>query len=633
MKNFFTFLTICFCSFSAFSQTVYSESDLDGGLPVDWTADTDWQIGSAAALGSQYFPIPGVTGGNVAAFNDDDLGNGHVGGGAITTSAIDLTDAEGQVFLIFDSYFLNGDYGGLDETARVSVSTDMGATYTMVEDLAGDQTGFESIAINISSYIGETIMVQFAYDDGATWNYGWAIDNVSISSLPAREIELVAVTGERFFNIGTDKEITGTVKNNGGDVITSFDVTWSDGTNDFTQTIEGVSIAPFATAEFTHPDMLSIAEAVAYEYTVTVSMPNGEMDGNPDNNSGESYASGLAFNPTKAVVVEEATGTWCPWCPRGTVGMEYMEDTYPETFIGIAVHNGDPMVVTEYDSNLGVGGYPSSHVDRFVLDTDPAAANLEALHNARLTDVTPVAVDQNITYDADTRTIEVEVTANFAAAAWGDYRINLVITEDGVTGTGSGYAQANNYAGGGQGPMGGYENLPSTVPADQMVYDHVARAILGGFEGTADVISDAVLANDVYTQSYTYVLPADYDESLVNVIAMVLDGESGSIMNAQKQHLSDFFVGTNDVYRNDLAKVYPNPFSDEALVELNMETASDVSLRVINSVGQVMVATNYGSLSGKNVLPIDGTNLSNGVYMIHITMGDVLITKRVTLSK
>ena len=92
-------------------------------------------------------------------------------------------------------------------------------------------------------------------------------------------------------------------------------------------------------------------------------------------------------------------------------------------------------------------------------------------------------------------------------------------------------------------------------------------------------------------------------------------------------------IDNKNVYRNDLVKVYPNPFSDQALVELDINTISEVNIRLINSMGQVIVERTYGSLSGKNVLPIDGTNLSDGIYMIHITMDDVLITKRVIFSK
>ena len=331
--------------------------------------------------------------------------------------------------------------------------------------------------------------------------------------------------------------------------------------------------------------------------------------------------------------MEEATGTWCGWCPRGTVGMAYMEDTYPETFVGIAVHNSDPMEVVEYDSNLGVGGYPSSHVDRAVLDTDPNAQNLESLHNQRIDAITPIAVNQDITYDQNTRELSVNVNATSATSATVDYRTALVLTEDGVTGVGSGYAQANFYSGGAQGPMGGYENLGDPVPAADMVYDHVARVILDGFYGTTGSIPADVMADGVYTQTYDYTIPDYMNDVNINVIAMVLDGETGQILNADKVHLSDFIVSTNEVFDHSLAEVFPNPFSDVTNIRLKMTEAADVNIRVMNAVGQLIEMQEYTNLAGDNIIPFSGAGLANGMYYIHITIGDTLVTKKVMLSR
>ena len=42
----------------------------------------------------------------------------------------------------------------------------------------------------------------------------------------------------------------------------------------------------------------------------------------------------------RVTVVEEGTGTWCGWCVRGIVALEYMRENYPDKFIGIGVHYG-----------------------------------------------------------------------------------------------------------------------------------------------------------------------------------------------------------------------------------------------------------------------------------------------------
>ena len=77
-------------------------------------------------------------------------------------------------------------------------------------------------------------------------------------------------------------------------------------------------------------------------------------------------ATGTYAAPGKIVVGEEGTGTWCGWCPRGAVAMNWMDEKYYGYWQGIAVHNGDPMVNTDYDVGLGglTSGYPSGLVDR-----------------------------------------------------------------------------------------------------------------------------------------------------------------------------------------------------------------------------------------------------------------------------
>ena len=133
--------------------------------------------------------------------------------------------------------------------------------------------------------------------------------------------------------------------------------------------------------------------------------------------------------------------------------MDLFEASYSGFWVGVAVHNGDPMTDATYDAGFGtlIGGYPSATVDRGA-DVDPSQMTTEFL--SRLQTV-PVAVTQNgATWDPATRQLEVSLTSTFSSAANNNYKIACVITEDNVTGTTSGYNQSNAYAGGGNGVMG-----------------------------------------------------------------------------------------------------------------------------------------------------------------------------------
>ena len=86
--------------------------------------------------------------------------------------------------------------------------------------------------------------------------------------------------------------------------------------------------------------------------TATISNVNGlGPDNVPTNDLATSQISAVEPTPNKLVVGEEATGTWCGWCPRGAVALNWLDKDYYGYFQGIAVHNGDPMTDVDYSRN------------------------------------------------------------------------------------------------------------------------------------------------------------------------------------------------------------------------------------------------------------------------------------------
>lgn len=52
----------------------------------------------------------------------------------------------------------------------------------------------------------------------------------------------------------------------------------------------------------------------------------------------------------RRMVMEEATATWCGWCPQGIVAIDVLKRDFPDNFLAIAIHgNGDKMAyIDEY---------------------------------------------------------------------------------------------------------------------------------------------------------------------------------------------------------------------------------------------------------------------------------------------
>lgn len=380
------------------------------------------------------------------------------------------------------------------------------------------------------------------------------------------------------------------------------------------------SIAPGATYTYTFTQAEDFSVAATYTISATTALAGDENTSN-DAFSNEFFL--MTWVPQKVVFGEEGTGTWCQWCVRGHVYMGLMATNHPTNWIGVAVHNADPMVDSEYDAEIGarISGYPSGLVDRVDGEKDPT--DFEAAFNVRSTKVVPLGLSiSNVVYNTSSRLLSYDVVADCAAALNGDYRFNAIISEDGVTGTTSDYNQANAYAGGAYGVMGGYETKPNPVPAAQMVYDHVGRALLGGWDGTIGSVPATVAMGTLLTQSYSITLDPSWDETKINMIGLFINNATGEVINATKQQL---ILSINDNNLSLESVVYPNPSNGV----INIRNAQNTNIEITNILGDVVTSFN-------NTNPLISVNLSDqpqGMYFVKISDGNKSTTKKILITK
>lgn len=638
MKKLFTLLMLM-GMLNLGAQTYFTQDFEAGTFPADMSqvsnaTDGGWLVGTNSGLSSGYFPIPTNGSSYMIATNDDGC-NCDKSDERLVLPTMDLSAATAP-FLYFDMFFGGLTFQGATETLQIMVSVDGGVSWDLLSDVAGQQGWFNN-AVDISAYAGN-MEVSFAlrYDDAGGWVYGCAIDNISVKEAPNLDPDLRNLTMRTGGLTGQQISIAGEIGNNGLTTVTSVDVTWNDGTGDNTETIDGLSIAPLTTASFTHSVPHTLAEGTT-NIQVSISNPNGQVDEDPSNNGYQVDVRGITPAPGRMVVIEEGTGTWCGWCPRGEVFMNAMGSYYPDHFVGIAVHNGDPMTNPEYDGGLGISAFPNMSNERTENFGFGTIADVEDRFFNRIQMAPPALLQSAAEYDAATGSLTVTSEAVAEQPISGSYRLAVILVEDGVTGTSNGYAQANYYAGGGAGPMAGYENLPGTVPASQMVYDHVGRTLIGTFNGASGSMPASMAAGERTTWVFdTYTIPVEYNVDNMHVVTVLLNAQ-GHIVNANSQTFQEavdnFIVGTKEVFDHDLAKVFPNPFSDVTYVRLNLTEATDVEMVVYNAMGQLIAEKAYGQLSGDTILPFDGGNLAEGMYYIHIKLDDKLVTKKVTLNR
>lgn len=429
------------------------------------------------------------------------------------------------------------------------------------------------------------------------------------------------------------------VLNGGTTVINSFDVDFEYNGVNYTANVTGQNIASLASNLVTLPAITLVPGNDIFR--AIVSNVNGGIDDIGSDDTLTKAINPVVPAPGKLVVSEEGTGTWCQWCPRGAVYMDLFTQKYSDYWVGIAVHNGDPMTITDYDAAFGnlISGYPSSVVDRGV-DVDPSAMGPQFFERLQ---VAPKATIVNgAIWDETSRTLNVSVTANFASSATSSYKLACVLTEDGVTGTGSGYNQVNSYAGGGNGVMGGFESKPNPVPASQMVYDHVARAIAPSFAGYTNSFPATVSAGESHTLNFTFELPSTWETNEMHIVGLLID-PTGRIDNAGKATIAEavtngFVNGSNAGLYEALAnqidaavKIFPNPASSNTTISLNLEKEAQVEMKLINLSGKVMAAKNYGSLNGTWSVNLNTSTFSAGVYLVELTIDGTKVTKRLVV--
>ncbi len=426
------------------------------------------------------------------------------------------------------------------------------------------------------------------------------------------------------------------VRNTGSGVMTKFDVMIENGKDTFVQSFSAQNMASLAIKRLNiTTGVYKLLEGNQQIRARLLKVGGVTNDGNPANNLKTVNANGFIAAEDRAILIEEATGTWCTWCPRGHVFMDSLSKLYPGKFIGIAVHNGanDPMVVPEYDQGLrlfpGFPGFPSVVINRETIG-DPGSMELPFLTEIQKS--APVRIQNGATFNETTGELTISVTADVKEELTGDFFLNAVIVEDSLTGTTSGWAQVNAYAGGAQGVMGGFEKLPSPVPANRMVYDHVGRAILGGYYGK-QVAATLLPAGSKHHDNFKWVLGPANRKNKIKIVGVMYDAD-GKVVNATETTIEEavnngFVLNANVIANETRVAVVPNPADGMTQIAIELNETAEVSVRAFDMLGRQVSEKNYGLQAGEQLLSFSTANLEDGVYNFVIMAGNDTISRKV----
>jgi hypothetical protein len=77
----------------------------------------------------------------------------------------------------------------------------------------------------------------------------------------------------------------------------------------------------------------------------------------------------------------------------------------------------------------------------------------------------------------------------------------------------------------------------------------------------------------------------------------------------------------------------PNPFSTTSTVRYNMVHSGSVQFEVVDLAGNQVQARTLEATAGLNELTIDATGLAAGIYLYHLSDGESVITRKMTVVK
>jgi len=532
--------------------------------------------------------------------------------------------------LVFDIAGVNfGPESPYAESLKVMVSTtdNQKASFSVLEDLGNLLEGNNTYGINLSSYAGQSIYLAFAcYTADGTYIF---LDNVEVKTVAANCISAVSATAPAYSPQNGNCNVNLTVRNEGSSSLAAFDVTYSvNGGDEQTLNVTGVDVAPFAYYTYTFPvQMLDLGVALI---NITVSNPNNDTD--PDASDNSVSCETNVYDPASVTdrntVLEHFTTARCVNCPAAHERLETAVQGRENRVIWIAHHVGyytDDMTINESNQMTTFyndGG--STYAPAVMLDRDNGNATSEdpgpvffpdndvADHITNAIAV-PALVAVNITdvnYDAQSRQLSLTVSGNFVGDMTFDSpRLSVYIMQDDIWGTQTG-------------ATGKYQ------------HNHVIRGCITDVWGDATAITNTT-AGSTFSKTYTYTLPTKFNakncwlaafvsnySSDVNNCRIANGAKTGYILNGE-----DPTTGIGDVQANMKVVTYPNPTTEMAYVSTE---GAIRSYEMVDAMGRkVMAQENVNA----DILELNVSNLSAGIYFITVTTDKGVATQRLNVTK
>ena len=543
------------------------------------------------------------------------------------------------------SFFHKNGYSGA-EVIQIMVSTTNNniSSFTALGDVINPTSDWTEAVAAIDANV-KYVAIKYS----SSYLYYVGIDDISLTELSLTpEMQLVSVVANpTSVPTNTGFNLVGTVKNNSGAPLTSFDMSYTVNGQTNNSPVSGINVALGQTYNFNIP-VAGIATPNNYDITVTVSNPNGVADNTADNTLTTSVnVYDASTSVPRTTLLENFTTAVCQYCPSGHDRIEAaIGTTYANNVIWVSHHSGygtddltsqlDQTMTTFYNDNSTYA--PAIMLDRtywgeqaFTYYNGEYAPGPVFLPQSDVADALALSTAEpafvtvnlgNVNYNATTRALSVTVSGNVSGVlATNDARLNVWLLEDGLV--------ADDQTGVGHGPRQRDANSASGY-IDNFIHNHVIRENLSGDDwGEAGIVTPTAGTN--YSKTYTTTVSNDYDASKCYIVAFVSSGNHSDVNNCKVFNAgkSNYITtgdtpgpgpepgeGIDDVTANSV-KLYPNPTTGNLFIEVE----GLQKVEVIDAVGRVVMTETNST--------INMSNLANGIYTVRVTANGNTAVKKV----
>ena len=625
MKKILLSLAAVFAATGLMAQgqsVIYSEN-FDNGIPSTWTQTTNatdggFLGGNSTSLSSQYFSFTNP-GSNFVATNDDGC-NCDKSNEYLITDVIDLSGYS-VMHATFKTFYYGATYQGATEVAEFLYSTNGGATWTSIGTLdpAGD---WETQWIDVTAACGNAnVQFAFNYQDGGGWLYGLGIDDFALFAPYNFDVAMESLNMPTTLGLNNAPfTFEGTLRNYGGATITSATINYSvNGGTPVTESLSGLSIAPYDTYTWTHTTAWNPSTTGTYSVDFYALPINGTFDQNTSNDNLNVSLEVLTATADRVVLAEEFTSSTCGPCASFNPGYKQLLDansanteTGRVTSVKYQMNWPSPGNDPAYNQEAadrrvayGISGVPDVVYSGSNIPT--SQANIDIVKDV------PSLANLSAEWSATGNYIQCDATVNALADLGSNVVLHMAMIEK----------QINH----------------SIQTNGETVFYHVFRKFMDGSNGHS--MSNMTAGNTYthYANSTISVNAAPAQGSFdfwigtsnMDVIVWLQNTTTGEVLqSAYGKYTTSGINEMDDVAR--FIAVYPNPSNEVAGIELDLIDRSDVTLNLVNSLGQTVYTSSKSLDAGIQKIEVPTASLSAGLYFINVNVDGISKTLRLNVA-